>query len=135
MILSIPVLIALVLMANPFAIRERVLSIMRPRAELDSNEHRVVTRRIGIEMIKAHPLLGVGPEQVGKQYERYIPADVSRPLPDGYYGHLHNIYIHYAAERGVPAMLALLWMVGQADRKSTRLNSSHTDISRMPSSA
>ena len=32
-----------------------------------------------------------------------------------------------------PAAEALLWPV--ADRKSTRLNSSHTDISRMPSSA
>ena len=27
------------------------------------------------------------------------------------------------------------WWHGQLDRKSTRLNSSHTDISRMPSSA
>jgi putative inorganic carbon (HCO3(-)) transporter len=32
-------------------------------------------------------------------------------LPPGYYGHLHNMYIHYAAERGVPAMLALMWML------------------------
>ena len=30
---------------------------------------------------------------------------------------------------------ALLERKGEADRKSTRLNSSHTDISRMPSSA
>ena len=28
-----------------------------------------------------------------------------------------------------------LWGKGISDRKSTRLNSSHTDISRMPSSA
>ena len=27
------------------------------------------------------------------------------------------------------------YIVGRVDRKSTRLNSSHTDISRMPSSA
>ena len=30
---------------------------------------------------------------------------------------------------------AQAWPAGSADRKSTRLNSSHTDISRMPSSA
>jgi O-antigen ligase len=65
-------------------------------------------------MIKAHPLLGVGPEQVGAQFESYVPADVPRPLPHGYYGHLHNIYYHYAAERGVPALLVLLWLVGRA---------------------
>jgi putative inorganic carbon (hco3(-)) transporter len=114
MILAVPALIGVVLLANPFAVRERVISIVQPHGDLDSNEHRAVTRRIGWEMIKAHPWLGVGPEEVGKQYERYIPADVARPLPDGYYGHLHNIYVHYAAERGVPAMLALMWALGKA---------------------
>ena len=64
-------------------------------------------------MIKAHPWFGVGPEHVGLEFQRYLPGDIPRPLPTGWYGHLHNIYIHYAAERGVPAMLALLWMLGK----------------------
>jgi putative inorganic carbon (HCO3(-)) transporter len=51
---------------------------------------------------------------VGKQYQQYIPSDVPRPLPTGYYGHLHNIYFHYAAERGLPALGALLWFLGRA---------------------
>jgi O-antigen ligase len=62
-------------------------------------------------MIKAHPWFGLGPEQVRLQFDRYVPSDISRPLPQGWYGHLHNIYIHYAAERGVPTMLALVWML------------------------
>jgi O-antigen ligase len=114
MVLVMPVGIALVLWINPFAVRERALSVFQPHGDTDSNEHRVVTRKIGWEMIKAHPWLGLGPEEVGKQYKNYIPASVKLPLPTGYYGHLHNIYIHYAAERGVPAMLALMWMLGQA---------------------
>ena len=114
MVLAIPVGIALVLFINPFAVRERAFSVFQPHGDTDSNEHRVVTRKIGWEMIKAHPWLGVGPEEVFKQYKNYIPASVKLPLPSGYYGHLHNIYIHYAAERGVPAMLALMWMLGQA---------------------
>jgi O-antigen ligase len=32
-------------------------------------------------------------------------------LPSGWYGHLHNIYLHYAAERGIPTMLILLWLL------------------------
>jgi hypothetical protein len=32
-----------------------------------------------------------------------VPAEIPRPLPEGDYQHLHNIYIHYAAECGVPA--------------------------------
>ena len=38
---------------------------------------------------------------------------MERPLPEGWYGHLHNIYLHYAAERGIPTMLALMWMLGK----------------------
>jgi putative inorganic carbon (HCO3(-)) transporter len=113
-VLAIPVLMGILLLANPFGFRERALSAVQPHGEVDSNEHRVVTRRIGYEMIKAHPWLGLGPEQVGPHVMLYIPADVKRPLPEGYYGHLHNIYIHYAAERGIPTTLALLWMLGQA---------------------
>jgi putative inorganic carbon (HCO3(-)) transporter len=113
-VLAIPALLAILLLVNPFEIRERALSVVQPRGEADSNQHRVVTRRIGYRMIRAHPWLGLGPEQVGSHVMEYVPADIKLPLPEGYYGHLHNIYIHYAAERGIPAMLALLWMLGRA---------------------
>jgi O-antigen ligase len=101
------------MVVNPFGIGERERSIFQPHGEEDSNQHRVVTRRIGWAMIKAHPWLGVGPEQVGKLYTNYVPADVTK-LPTGYYQHLHNVYIHYAAERGVPTMLMLVWMLLRA---------------------
>jgi O-antigen ligase len=114
LILAIPVLAAVLLLANPFGLRERALSVVEPHGQVDSNEHRVVTRRIGYRMIQAHPWLGLGPEQVGPHVMQYIPSDVKLPLPEGYYGHLHNIYIHYAAERGIPTMLALIWMVARA---------------------
>jgi len=64
-------------------------------------------------MIKAHPWFGLGPEQVGRQFDAYVPPDIRRPLPHGWYGHLHNIYMQYAAERGVPALLFLLWLIGK----------------------
>ncbi len=62
-------------------------------------------------MIQAHPLLGVGPENVGRLFDEYVPADIPRPLPEGWYGHLHNIYLQYAAERGIPTMLCLMWFL------------------------
>jgi O-antigen ligase len=64
-------------------------------------------------MIRSHPLLGLGPEQVGKQFMAYVPADIPRPLPKGWYGHLHNIYLQYAAERGIPALVLVLWLLGR----------------------
>ncbi len=93
----------------PFTVRERVVSVVRPHQGWDSNEHRALTRRVGWEMIRAHPFFGLGPEQVGRQFMAYVPADVPKPLPRGWYGHLHNIYLQYAAERGIPATLFLLW--------------------------
>ena len=115
LVLAVPLLAAAALAANPFALRERAISAFEPHAgDTDSNEHRVITRRVGYQMIKAHPWFGVGPEEVGPQFLDYLPADVHLPLPSGYYGHLHNIYVHYAAERGLPAVLALFWMIGQA---------------------
>jgi O-antigen ligase len=93
----------------PPAIRERVKSVVRPHEGVDSNEHRYITRRVGWEMIRAHPIFGLGPEQVGRQFLQYVPDDLPKPLPRGWYGHLHNIYLQYAAERGVPATIFMLW--------------------------
>jgi putative inorganic carbon (hco3(-)) transporter len=111
----LPVLIALMLLANPFSLRERALSAVSPHpGQTDSNAHRAELRRIGWEMIKAHPWLGVGPEQVSRQYRDYIRPDMPSPRATEYYGHLENDYLQYAAERGVPTALALLGMIGWA---------------------
>jgi putative inorganic carbon (HCO3(-)) transporter len=108
-----PVVAVLMLLVAPAVFQERVKSIVQPHGQMDSNEHRLVTARTGVAMIRAHPWLGLGPEQVKYQFDQWVPSDVARPLPEGYYGHLHNIYLQYAAERGVPAMLAMLWMIGK----------------------
>jgi putative inorganic carbon (hco3(-)) transporter len=112
-VLAVPVLLALLITANPFALRERVQSAVQPHGDTDSNEFRYVCRRAGVEMIKAHPWFGLGPEQVKAQLKQWIPADVPRPLPTGWYGHLHNIYLQFAAERGIPTAIALFWMIGK----------------------
>jgi len=75
--------------------------------------HRTITRRTGWEMVKAHPWFGLGPEQIKPHFDEYVPADIPRPLPPGWYGHLHNIYLQYAAERGVPGLLMILWLIGR----------------------
>jgi putative inorganic carbon (HCO3(-)) transporter len=98
----LPVLAGIVLLTNPFHVLDR------------DQAHRAALRRAGWEMIKAHPLVGVGPEQVGPQFLDYLPADIPRPVPiEWYYQHLHNIYFHFAAERGLPALGALLAFFGK----------------------
>ncbi|MCS7024622.1 MAG: O-antigen ligase family protein [Bryobacteraceae bacterium] len=111
-VLVLPVVVAVAFLAAPRFLQQRLTSAWKPQGELDSNEHRRVSWRTGLRMIQAHPLLGLGPEQVKAQFRRWVPDDVKQ-LPEGWYGHLHNIYLHYAAERGIPTLLALLWMLGR----------------------
>jgi putative inorganic carbon (hco3(-)) transporter len=113
MIWIAPVLAVAGFAISPSGTKDRLFSLVDPHGVTDSNEHRVITFRTGLEMIKSHPWFGLGPEQIGKQFENYVPADIPRPLPTGYYGHLHNIYIQYAAERGIAAMLVMMWLIGQ----------------------
>ncbi len=112
MILLVPVAILLAFVVSPPAIRERFTSIVRPR-QVDSAQFRMITWRTGIHMIEAHPWLGLGPEGPKYNFQEWVPSDIPRPLPVGWYGHLHNIYLQYAAERGIPTMLILMWMLLQ----------------------
>jgi putative inorganic carbon (hco3(-)) transporter len=113
LVAAAPVVAVIGFLAAPTALKERVTSIIQPHGETDSNEHRTITRRTGVEMIRAHPLLGLGPEQVKYQFERWVPPDIPKPLPEGWYGHLHNIYLQYAAERGIPTMLCMMWLIAK----------------------
>ncbi|MCS7314628.1 MAG: O-antigen ligase family protein [Bryobacteraceae bacterium] len=113
-LLVAPGLLGLFLLVAPASLRTRFVSIYRPRAEVDSNLHRIVCWRTGLRMVQAHPWLGLGPEQVRLRFHDYLPADAPQPLPPGWYGHLHNLYLHYAAERGIPAAMALVWFLAQA---------------------
>jgi putative inorganic carbon (HCO3(-)) transporter len=110
LVMLAPVVLAVVFVVAPPAVRQRFTSIFHPK-DIDSNQFRVVTWRTGIQMIERHPWFGLGPEEVKAQFNDYVPSDIPRPLPSGWYGHLHNIYLHYAAERGIPTMLVMLWML------------------------
>jgi putative inorganic carbon (hco3(-)) transporter len=122
LVLATPLLAAAAFLVMPEAEQARVKSILQARGEMDSNAHRVGLFWTGIEMIKDNPLLGVGPEQVKREFERYAPEEVPRPIPSHWFiGHLHNIYIQFAADRGLPAMLAIigflfwnLWAISRA---------------------
>lgn len=112
LVLAVPVLAAALWFLSPPVIHDRFTSILHPQG-VDSNSFRLVTWRTGLRMIEAHPFLGIGPEGPGHHFKEWIPADVPRPLPEGWYGHLHNIYLQYSAERGIPTMLMLLWLLGK----------------------
>ncbi|MDA8243446.1 MAG: O-antigen ligase family protein [Elusimicrobia bacterium] len=63
--------------------------------------------KLGYKMFRAHPALGVGPDNVKKVFKRFHP----KPFPEeGIYGTLNNLYVHQAAERGSLGLAALLFL-------------------------
>lgn len=116
----VPLLFLAGLLAVSGHVRERIVSAVHPHGEVDSNGRRIIMARVGWAMIRAHPFLGIGPEQPGLQFANYLPPDVPRPLPKGWYGHLHNFYLQYAAERGLPALFVLLWAILRVARSCIR---------------
>ena len=115
LVAAMPLALAVGWLAAPPFVKTRFSSVFSP-SDVDSNDHRVVTWRTGWEMIRAHPLTGLGPQEVERRFEEFVPADIPRPLPTGWYGHLHNIYLQYAAERGVIVLAAVIWLFGMAIR-------------------
>ncbi|MGH9619227.1 MAG: O-antigen ligase family protein [Bryobacteraceae bacterium] len=113
-IFIVPLAAVLIFAASPASTKARVESIVSPHGDIDSNRFRIVVYKTGIQIVKAHPWFGVGPGQIRRQFDSYVPTDIERPLPPGFYGHLHNFYIQYAAESGIPSLIFVLWFIGWA---------------------
>ena len=103
---ALPLLPIVLFLVSPRPIRERITQSIKP--SYYSNLERIEMLRVGWEMIKGHPLKGVGPGRIDKLYTSYLsPRD---PLP-AYHGHLHNNAVELAAEFGIPVALGALMFV------------------------
>jgi len=129
---AVPIVIGVTLSFAPSPIGERIRSIWSPDKRLDSNQHREALRTVGWRMIADHPMVGIGPEHTKRKFAQYLPEQYKPIPPQWYYGHLHNIYLDFAAERGIPALLAFLMLVGWALRDFLRkaLRLSQEDCTR-----
>ncbi len=88
---------------------------LRLRSVVDQNDNSVLARvtmwRVGTAMVQAHPFVGVGPDGVKDNFQRYRPDAY---VPDAFYGHLHNNLLQIAAERGLPGLAAFVWLLAAA---------------------
>ena len=96
--------LALGAIAMPGPVAERLQSVVN--LEDQTLRDRVAMWRAGLSMIGDHPLLGVGPGEVRTWYQHYRRPEAVRPST----GHLHNSAVQIAAERGLPALFAWLWI-------------------------
>jgi O-antigen ligase len=101
---SLPAGLLLVFML-PDAVLERAISIADPHDA--TNHDRLCMVRSGAQMIRERPFVGHGPGMVEERYPLYrIPNATRLTVP-----HLHNGFLQLAAERGLPAVAALLLLI------------------------
>ncbi len=104
----LPLLTAVVIAVSPTQVTDRMYSMF------DLNDptrrDRVAMLQAGLAIVKDHPLTGVGPDMVVKVYPDYRVATAVQESNV----HLHNVPMHIAAERGLPALALWLWFVGSA---------------------
>ncbi len=84
----------------------RVRSIADPRD--GSNYDRLCMAQAGLYMISERPLFGIGPDMVEQRYPIYRHPTAPRFTV----AHLHNTFLHLAAERGLLSLGAYLWLMG-----------------------
>ena len=117
-----PVVAAVALVLAPGQVQERARSMLNPQDP--ASRDRIVMWKIGRDMIRDHPVFGVGPEMIGgypsgvghemtggkyEQYRKAYPEAVNATNP-----HLHNVPIQIAAERGIPALILWAWFIASA---------------------
>lgn len=106
--LRVVAILAVMLAAASIVIPGTVADRVRSTVNLQDPtiRDRVAMWRAGLSMIADHPLFGVGPGEVRAWYQHYRRPEAIRPST----GHLHNSAVQIAAERGLPALLAWLWL-------------------------
>jgi O-antigen ligase len=102
---AIPIVLIGILL-SPLAIFARLVSVFDMRQS--SNLDRVRMVQAGVEMIRDHPIVGVGPGNIKEIYPLYRLPDAPRTKVP----HLHNNPVQIWAERGIVCMLSYFLLVG-----------------------
>jgi hypothetical protein len=105
---AVPVLLVVVLLAGPSLIRQRVWLAFHPKED-PALAIRLEMWQTGLRMVKEHPWVGVGPDNIPWVYTKYLPPGTKPQY--GYHDHLHDNLLQMAAERGLPCLIAWLWFM------------------------
>jgi O-antigen ligase len=114
LLVIVPVLALVFVIAAPASLKSRALSMFDLRDE--SNRDRLDMLAIGADIVRDHPLFGVGPDMVIHVYPQYRRPDAVHPVNV----HLHNVPMQIAAERGLPALAVWIGFITVAAIGLTR---------------
>jgi len=75
------------------------------------NDDRIAAYRNSLNMIKAHPLIGVGANTYMKNYKQYKEHPEYRNIVTSDYMYAHNNFLHMAAEIGLIGLGIFFWLL------------------------
>ncbi len=107
-VLALPVLAVVAYLFAPRVVHERVWLALHPTRD-PALSIRFEMWRTGLNMIKAHPWVGVGPNNIPQVYDLYLPPGQAPEA--GFHDHMHNNFIQFGAERGLPCLAAWMWLM------------------------
>jgi O-antigen ligase len=104
------------LLVMPYQVRVQFLTLNELRHRIltmaDPHEAGVTERlymwRSGLAMWRTHPLLGLGPGGVKREYAGYALPEAAKK----HTGHVHNTPLQILVERGILGLAAWLWLFG-----------------------
>ena len=105
---------------------ERVSSDYGPGgdgATVETYNERMGLNIIALNMIAHHPLLGVGPGAYSHAFKGYVPRGMNQWLFT-----VHNVYLLWAAETGIPGGIAFIALLVAGFRISFRLSRTPTSL-------
>jgi O-antigen ligase len=105
---ALPILLALAYVGAPSLVRERLHLAMHPSHE-PALSIRLEMWRVALRMIRAHPWVGVGPDNIEGVYDLYLPPGKTPEV--GYHNHSHNDFLQFGAERGLPCLASWVWLM------------------------
>lgn len=103
-IIAVPVLLVMIMLSTPLA--ARMGSVAAVKAESHSGSFRLLTWKGTAKMATSNPILGTGIGTFEEGYSRYALVGFTKLT--------HNSYLQLAGESGIPALLALLALLGTA---------------------
>ena len=117
----LPVVVAVFFALAPDGLAQRMVSMFDLHDP--TNRDRLAMIKTGEAIIADHPLTGVGPNMIERVYPQYRQPEAVKAVNV----HLHNVPLQIAAERGLLALAAWVWLVASLLRSLTRVFRTNAD--------
>lgn len=109
------ILLIIFAMVSPFLLPKSVKEFARQvdynPVRFMLNDDRIAIFKHSLNMIKAHPIIGVGANTYMKNYKEYKDYPEYRNVITADYLYAHNNFLHMAAEIGLVGLTIFIWLL------------------------